>query len=190
MKPGFRQLDANAHESLTRFHNRTGWEPVDSRMPFAEMVEREDDGSEQPAGEYEFRQRMIGIRALFRFVKKTGVHPAEMLKWLAAAGRACNEEPFSTMTMGEAGQLFSETKAAHSWRCKILSKEIELTGLRGSKLPGQKSKEASASYRKIRKGNKNRTGGTNGKHKPRQGSFLKKLHVSNIKNNTSNEEKS
>ena len=141
-------------------------------ISFPEYVAAEDDGNDAEAGEYELMQRMIGIKAFFRFLKARGVHPASMLKQLAAAGRACHIEPFNGMTMSEIGMMFGETKAAHSWRCKILSREIELAGMHGTKLPGQKSKEASESYRKVRKGNKNR-------RKPAavQKSFLQKLHV-------------
>jgi hypothetical protein len=143
-------------------------------MPFHELIEREDDGEDGEVGEYELRQRFIGVKAFFRLLKSRGAHPADMLKMLAAAGRACHEAPFHALSMEEAGLLFSETKAAHSWRCKILSREIELTGMRGSKLPGQKGREASASYREARQGNQNRKGR---KKAPtaRQGSFLRKL---------------
>lgn len=176
-KAGWRELDASANEALTRFFDRDGgWAQVDARMPFQELLEAEDDGEDEKAGDYEFRQRMIGVKAFFRFLRTHGVHPAAMLKQMAAAGRACHEEPFSTMTMGEIGMLFGETKAAHSWRCKILSREIELSGQRGSKLPGQKTKEASETYRKIRKGNTNRKGGKK-QSRARQQSFLRKLHV-------------
>jgi hypothetical protein len=136
---------------MSRFFDRTGWQPVESTMPFHDMLEAEDDGEDGKPGEYELMQRMIGAKAFFRFLKARGIHPAAMLKQLVAAGRACHEEPFHTMTMGEAGQLLGEGKAAHSWRCKILSREIELSGQKGSKLPGQKGKEASESYRKVRR---------------------------------------
>ncbi len=151
-------LDAASNLALTRFYNRTGWEPVTYDLPFDETLAGADDGEEGAVGEYEMRQRMVGIKAFFRFLKARGLHPAAMLKQLAAAGRACHEEPFHAMTMGELGLLFGETKAAHSWRCKILSKEIELSGMHGSKLPGQKSKAASESYRVVSQGNQNRLG--------------------------------
>jgi len=176
-KAGWRELDASANEAMTRFFDRTGgWNSTDLRMPFQEMLEAEEDGEEEKPGLYEFRQRMLGVRAFFRFLKAHGVHPAAMLKQLAAAGRACHVEPFSEMTMGELGMLFGETKAAHSWRCKLLSREIVLTGLHGSKLPGQKRAEASEVYRQIRKGNTNRKGGKKC-GRLRQQSFLRKLHV-------------
>lgn len=180
-KPGFNELDASANQALARFFDRTGggvWSQTDLRMPFQEMLEAEEDGADEKPGEYEFRQRMVGVKAFFAFLKSHGCHPANMLKQLAAAGRACHIEPFCDMTMGELGMLFGETKAAHSWRCKLLSKEIELSGMRGSKLPGQKTKEASEVYRKIRKGNINRKGGKKrARQRQRQQSFLRKLKV-------------
>jgi hypothetical protein len=183
-------MDAASSEGLRAFHNRTNWEPVYSTMPFDAMLQAEDDGKEGDAGDYELHQRMIGVKAFFRFLGAAGPDLRQMLKQLAAAGRAMNVEPFSAMTMREVGLMYGETTAAHSWRCKVLSGMIELAGMRGSKLPGQKSKDASASYRAARMGNKNRLGGEEGKHgthgknggqekghKARQGSFLRRLHV-------------
>lgn len=156
---GWRELDAAANGALSRFFARTGWEPVETRMPFDDLLAAEEDGEDGEVGEYELRQRMAGVRAFFKFLMSRGPHPAQMLKMAAAAGRACRVAPFAAMTMAEAGAMFGETPAAHSWRCKLLSREIDLAGMRGSKLPGQKSKEASESYRKARKGNCNRKGG-------------------------------
>ena len=169
-KGGWRELDACANEALTRFFDRAGgWSQVDSRMPFQEILEAEDDGEEERAGDYEFRQRMIGVKAFFRFLRTHGVHPAAMLKQLAAAGRACHEEPFAAMTMGEIGMLFGETKAAHSWRCKILSREIELSGQRGSKLPGQKKRKPRKSIARSARGTRIVRGAKNA---PARGSSL------------------
>lgn len=136
----------------------------------------EEDGGDEPPGEYELIQRRAAVRAFFRFLKLHGESPSAMLKQLAAAGRACCVEPFASMTMEESGHLFSETKAAHSWRCKVLSREIELSGALGVQLPGQKRAAASEVYSRIRKGNTNRKGGKK-RSRMRQGSFLKKLHV-------------
>jgi hypothetical protein len=176
MKGGWRELDGSANDALTRFFNRTNWEPVYSDLPFDEIIASEEDGEDGIPGEYELRQRIAGVRAFFRFMTARGVHPAAMLKQLAAAGRACHVAPFHQMTMGELGQLFSETKAAHSWRCKILSRTIELSGMRGGKLPGQKSKQATESYREIRKGNTNRKPKKD-RRRQVQSSFLRKLKV-------------
>ncbi len=176
-KAGWRELDANANEALTRYFDRVGgWGQVDLRMPFQDMLMAEDDGQDEPPGEYELIQRRAAVKAFFRFLKMHGESPAAMLKQLAAAGRACSVEPFSKMTMEEIGRLFSETKAAHSWRCKVLSHEIELSGQRGIQLPGQKKASASEVYSRIRQGNTNRAGGKK-RRRQRQGSFLKKLHV-------------
>lgn len=167
MKTTWKEIDANAHEALSRFHGRTGWEPVETRMPYAEMIEREDDGLDTAPGAYEFRQRNLGAKALLKFIKARGLHPAWMLKQLVAVGRALHEEPFASLSMAEAGLLMSETKAAHSWRCKLISGEIELAGMKASKLPGQKSKDATESYKKCRKGNKNRAGKKPSRKSPR-----------------------
>lgn len=167
-------LDEKASYALERFFDRTGWQPVVSRMPFQEMLELEADGTEEAVGEYEVHQRMVGARAFIRFLQSTGVHPSAMLKQLVAAGRALHVEPFSSMTMEESGLLMGETKASHSFRCKYLSKKIKMAGMNGCKLPGQKGEAASEAYRIVRKGNTNRR---KKKVRVRQRSFLRQLKV-------------
>ncbi len=181
---GFRELDASANDAMRRYFDRTGWQAVDMKMPFAELVEAEDDGEEEPPGEYEYRQRYLGIKAMFRFIKGHGVHPAQMLKQLVAVGRAMNEEPFAGMTMEECGDLFGETKSAHSWRCKLLSGEIKLAGMHGSQLPGQKREETSESYRASAKGNQNRKRDKKRVRK-REKSFLRQVNALEASNKKS-----
>jgi len=160
VRVGWRELDAAANEALAAHFDRTGWSPVDARMPFADLMEREQgtDESEAP-GEYEVMQRMQGVRIFFGFLAGKGAHPADMLRQLAAVGRALRLEPWCSLTMTEQAQMDGQTKAAHSWRCKVLSGEIELRGGKGSRLPGQKSAAAVETYRVIRKGNTNRRDG-------------------------------
>ena len=182
-KKGWREVDANSNQSLTRFFTRTGgWEPMDVRMPFTEMLEKEDDGEDEPAGDYEIRQRMLGVKVFFDFILSRGATPMDLFRQLAAVGRGLHRPPFNKMTMHEIAMMEGQSAAAHSWRCKVLSGEIELAGMKGSRLPGQKSKAATESYKECRKGNNNRKGGKKldaAKQGPkgRQGSFLKKLHV-------------
>lgn len=243
---GWRELDAAAHQSLTRFHNRTNWEPTSNDMPYArsldapfassfrEMLAQAGDfevqnrqwqiaaqwkalqgraneligtpghaaaqraaddfyhladeekgidharditaglelGAPPKASESDVRERMIGAMALFAFLQKRGNTPMDFFRQFTAAGRALHREPWSLMTMHEVAMMEGQSAAAHSWRCMLVSGEIDLAGMKGSVLPGQKSKEARESYRKCRKGNKNRA------KKPkraRQGSFLAKL---------------
>ncbi|MEQ1861449.1 MAG: hypothetical protein ABMA13_16120 [Chthoniobacteraceae bacterium] len=198
--PGYREIDAAAHQSMTRFHNRTSgaWEPTSNDLPFArlldapldgtngskgshatfaETIAAASDGEDGTAGEYEIRQRIVGVKAFFQFLKGRAITPMEMFRQLTAVGRAIHEEPFNLMTMEEIAMMEGQSKAAHSWRCKLLSGMIELAGMKGSKLPGQKSKAASESYKQCRKGNTNRKGGKKGK-RARQGSFLAKLKTS------------
>lgn len=175
MKPGWREMDANANAAMTRFHDRTNWQPVEVKMAFHDMIVAEDDFTGEPVGEYETGQRKVGARAFVRFISGDGLHPAALLKQFLVACRAMGIAPYAHMTMEEIGLLFSETKAAHSWRCKILSGEMELSGIKAARMPGQKTKAASESYKKCRKGNTNRRDGK--KAKVRQESFLRKLHV-------------
>lgn len=170
---GYQELDDTASAGLTRFFNRTGWEPVHWDKSLAEAVNEEDDGEDSSTvGTYEIHQRMTGVRAFLRYITSRGVHPFDMLTHLADACRAMHVEPFQAMTMGEQAMLFAQSRAAVSFRGKLLSKEIELAGMRGSKLPGQKSKESSESYRALR------TGKRKEKRRTVQKSFLRRLKVS------------
>lgn len=157
-------FEANMNDALRRYYRRAGAEMVDTRMPFErklnvpfdQWLTAEEDGLDGEVGDYEMRQRVMGARALLRHVKAAGLDMQSIMKQLFSAGRAVHDPFFSALTMTEAAQMFGETKAAHSWRCKVLSGKIELYGMKGSRLPGQKTKGASESYRKAQQGNTNR----------------------------------
>jgi hypothetical protein len=121
------------------------------------------------SGDYEMRQRVIGVRAFLRFLKARGLTMPQIMKQLFASGRAVQDPFFSSLTMTESGLMFSETKAAHSWRVGVLSGQIQLEGMKGYRLPGQKNPESKATYAATAKRTCNRA------KKPKQGSFLRKL---------------
>lgn len=164
--------------ALRSHYRRTGAEamdpgdmPFDRIMTFEKALETEDDGIEggEGIGEYEMRQRIIGVRAFLRFIKRRGVTMPQIMREIFASGRAVQDSFFSSLTMTEAGLMFSETKAAHSWRVGVLSGAIQLEGMKGYRLPGQKTPEAKATYAASAKRTCNRA------KKPKQGSFLRKL---------------
>lgn len=182
-------FEANMHAAMRAVHDRGAVELREVAivdMPFDEMLknEREGDDLEGEPGEYEWRQRILGAQIVFRWILAEGFNPLKMMKRLFAIGRALRLEPFTQMTMNEQGLMFSETKAAVSWRMKLLSGAIKLRGMAGHRLPGQKTERAVEASRLAALGNHNRTSGggsgagrpVNG-HKPRQGSFLRKLRV-------------
>lgn len=195
--PGWKELDESAHLALTRFHNRTGWENG-KQVPitFFEALESESDGEEAaaavrdletgeelepavplPIGDYERRFLMAGARAFARFIIQDGVHPIDMLKQLADACRTMHIAPFHQMTMEEQAMLLGQGRAAVSFRGKVLSREIRLSGMKADKIPGQKSKAASESYRQVRHQQQRLKLNGQAKPKARQKSFLRQLHV-------------
>jgi hypothetical protein len=117
-------------------------------------------------GGLDLAQRMEGVKIFFRYLTAKGWHPAAMLRQVIAVGRALHVSPWSEMSMEEIGDLMSETKAAHSHRCKLLSGEIKRSGQSGARLPGQKTAAAGKTYKKIRKGNTSRKGGKKFIRKP------------------------
>lgn len=155
-------------------------------------------------GEYEIKQRMIGVTVFYDYLlgkvkvadeKWSSGTPMDLFRQLSAIGRGLQRPPFHMMTMHEIAMMEGQSPAAHSWRCKVLSGEIKLAGMKGSRLTGQKSEVATESYKQCRKGNTNRRGGkklavpagrTSNAQLPtsnvqgparRQTSFLRKLHV-------------
>lgn len=133
------------------------------------------DGSASLVDDYDWQQRMMGVKLAFRWILAEGFHPLKMMKRLYAVGRAMGIDPFTQLTMEEQGLMFSETKAAVSWRMKLLSGIISRRAMAGKRLPGQKSPHSAGSYSVAQKGNDNRA--TGARKRQRQSSFLRSLHV-------------
>lgn len=146
--------------ALRRYYRRTEAEMAYTDMPFSELMKEREPGEPEPMEEEDpvavMRIRVQTIRTLFRYLLAEGPHPCKLMKRMFAVGRGLDIEPFSALTMTEAAMMFSETKAAHSWRMKVLSGVIELAGMHGSRLPGQKSKTATPNYQAAQRGNQNR----------------------------------
>ena len=186
-------FEANMDAAL-RSHYRRGGDAVDSApVPgdqimdvdlgngrngnFIQALLAEDDGisgGENGPGNYEMCQRVATARAIYRFTQRRGATLPQIMREYFACGRAFQDPFCCSLTMTEAGLMFSETKAAHSWRCKVLSGEIKLAGMKGTRLPGQKSPESSESYRAVAMGNKNRSRKSAVKRQV-QGSFLRQF---------------
>jgi hypothetical protein len=183
-------FEANMDAAQRAHYRRTGAAAIDpglmpfqqlKSMPFDEALREEDDGEGGEITDYEMRQRVIGVRAMFRKLKERGVTMPQIMKQLFAVGRTIHDPFFSSLSMTESGLMFSETKSAHSWRCKVLSGEIKLAGALGYQLPGQKTPEARPKYAAAAKRTCNRA------KKPKQGSFLRKLKTGgNVQRPTSN----
>jgi len=157
-KDAGRVHEANMRAALESSYAREQFAIAEQEMPFDRLLMIEDgiDDGEDPAGRYEYHQRLVGVKALFRYILAEGNHPLKIMKRLYAAGAGFREEAFSRLTMEERALMFGETKAAVSWRMKALSGLIDLAGMRGTKLPGQKSAAATANYSACQAGNSNR----------------------------------
>lgn len=149
-------FEADMDAALRRYYRRTGAEAAHTDMPYDEMLALESDGLDGDPGDYEWRQRAIGARSIFTYILSEGPHPTKLLKRLFAAGRGLDIKPFSEFTMEEAAMLCGEVKATHSARCKLLSRLLADAGMRGVRLPGQKTPESSESYAKAAAGNTHR----------------------------------
>lgn len=181
--------------ALRSQYHRTKDTAIDLRMPFDRLISfeealaQEDDGIENAEGEnaigdYEMRQRVIGVRAFLRWLKtRAGVSStsayrpgpvSNIMMQLFAAGRALQDPFFSSMSFTENGLLFSQTKAGASHRSGLLSKEMEKAGMKGIQQPGQKKPESRAVYAATAKRTLNR-------RKKTQGSFLRKLQIPSSK---------
>src|SRR4051812_7452075 len=103
-------FEANMDAALRSHYRRTGAEaidpgamPFDRLMTFEDALAAEDDGieSEDGIGEYERRQRIIGVRAFLRFIKRRGVTMPQIMREIFACGRAVMDPFFSSLTMTE-----------------------------------------------------------------------------------------
>ena len=157
MKSSGQIFAANMASALRHYFDRGGaCDAVCAEMPFDEMLAREDDGSGEDADEERMAQRRAAVKALFGFLTAEGPQPVKIMKRLFAVGRGLRLPFFSELTMGEAGMMLGETKAAHSWRVKVLSGMIKLRGMKGYRLSGQKSPETTGHYAAAQAGNRNR----------------------------------
>ena len=130
-----------------------GREPVYTRTPIDEMISREDG---EAADEY--LARVEAMRDLMGYFFADGPHPAAVLKRVFAVAKAIFPELVLNMSCEEIGLLFGETKAAVSYRIKLLvNKPIAALFGHDVQLPWQKSASACAKYRAQAMGNTNRT---------------------------------
>lgn len=111
------------------------------------------------ASAHDLQQRKLGAMMVFEYLKLSGMHPADQLRQLQAMGRALGVEPWASMTMHEVSDIEANTPAAHSHRVKLLSKKLKAAGVKGTRLPRQKSEAASESYRARQMGKKSRAPG-------------------------------
>lgn len=136
-----------------------GREPVYTRTPIDEMISRED-GEAIDA----YLMRVEAMRDLMRYFFAEGPHPAAVLKRVFAVAKAIFPDLVLNMSCEEVGMLFGETKAAVSYRIKLLvNRPIAALFGHSVQLPWQKSSSACAKYRSQAMGNTNRR---NTKKKP------------------------
>lgn len=174
---------ANMNAAMRSYYRRTKGQMIDPNapMPFdrLEALEAPEDAfvraiankGDEPISEYEMQFMARGYRLAFDRIFEGGLNPLANMKRLFALGRQIAHPEPSSLTMTESGLMFSETKAAHSFRCKVLSGELKLAGAKGTRLPGQKSPLATPKYAAAATGNCNRKR----KVRVRQGSFLAQL---------------
>lgn len=151
--------EANMNQAMRKYYLRTGAEQPCFDMPFDRILRSEEYDGDDEALEVDedvLAQRREAIRGVFRYLVAEGPHPLKIMKRLYAVGRGLMIEPFCELTMDESALMFSESKAAHSWRVKFLSGVIERCGMKGSRLPGQKNKSSTANYSMSQAGNSNR----------------------------------
>lgn len=152
----------DAIEAALRAAARRGWSDV---IPGYEDILAAEEDVELDAGDYEMRQRALGARAILQWIVAEGLHPMKLVRRLLVVGRFCGVEPFSLLTMEQAGALGMEGKASHSHRCKLLSEVLRSAGMRGTKAAGMKSDEACKAYAEAQLGNRNRAGSNHREHK-------------------------
>lgn len=145
------KIDMTLRHAWSR-EQSAGREPVYTRTPIDEMISREDG---EPLDEY--LMRVEAMRDLMGYFFADGPHPAAVLKRVFAVAKAIFPELVLNMSCEEIGLLFGETKAAVSYRIKLLvNRPIAALFGHGVQLPWQKSSIACAKYREQALGNTNR----------------------------------
>lgn len=130
-------------------------ESVSHQTPLSALLAGEagDDEDEQ-------RRRSEVLVAFIDFVLQDGAHPGDAMKNFYAVVHALRPQALHNWTCEDFGQLFGQTKAAHSWRVKkLFGPFMEARGARPIRARFQKAASASASYAAAQKGNRNRRHG-------------------------------
>lgn len=110
-------------------------------------------GSENGGGEGQL-PRVDILRALLRFIFSDGPHPRSAARRLYFIAHTFAPEHIVNMTEADLAELFGEGKANVSAAINRLFGDIK------ANIPGHKSRGARRTYARIRKGNRNRAGGS------------------------------
>jgi hypothetical protein len=142
-------------------------------MPFDDAARAFiSERGEDEIGDYELGMMYRGYRLAFNRILEAGVTDEQLGRRVRALGRQICHPVVCELSMTEEGRLSGESKAIVSYRGKRLSAELRRAGLKGFRLPGQKTPQSTAAYHAVQLGNRNRKGG---KRRERQGSFLRRL---------------
>jgi len=169
-KPHDHELRINT--VLGKVHRREGgdFDLPDNRTPLTDLLAKEligEGGHEESAGEWAIRDEAFS--RLLGYIFADGPHPGVTMRRLYALAYAKDKSLIRNMSMTDLAQMFGETKAAQSWRInRMYTDYLKSTGMRGCKIPGQKSESARETYSDLQQGNKNRTKGSGKRRQQRK----------------------
>jgi len=136
---------------------RAGLSPLSApqKTPLSALL-----AGEMPDDEDEQRLRSEALAAFVDFVLQDGAHPAHAMKNFFAVVHALRPQALANWTCEDFGQLFGQTKAAHSWRVKkLFGPWIEAKGATQIRARFQKPATSTRAYSEAQKGNRNRRHG-------------------------------
>ena len=144
---------------LARKAHQLGYEAgasVTTYTPLSALLACED-GSDEDARQA--RSEVLGM--LIDYAMQDGAHPAKVMKNFYAIVHALRPQALpGEWTCKDFGDLFGETKAAHSWRVKkLFDRRLKERGARPIKARFQKPASATPKYAAAQKGNSNRRHG-------------------------------
>lgn len=139
--------------AAVRARDDHGWEPVEKRTPLDALIATESaDVSRE-----EMQIKLEAFHELLAYFFQRGPHPAHVMQLVYAVAKALRPDLIAHMTVRDLAKMFADTPAAWSWRIEqCVSKLIAKAGMRGVRLPFQKTDSARASYRAAQQGNTNR----------------------------------
>lgn len=150
------RADLQINESLRAAAERMGYkfEPPDTGTPASALMAREEF-TEDPD---EWQIRVEAFNAILGFFFAKGPHPADVMVQVYAAAKTYRPELILNATCADLANIFGDTKAAWSWRCKNFSRAVAKTGALGTSTGFQKAPSSSRVFAASQKGNTNRRG--------------------------------
>lgn len=129
----------------------------DNRTPLSDLLQREDGELSKDVFTQDPAVMQEAFSRLLNYFFADGPHPGCVLRRVFAVAWALRPSLITHMRQTDIALMFGETKAAMSWRInQIFTGYLKAAGMRGTRVPGQKSQASISNYSAAQMGNQNR----------------------------------